>query len=481
MTGFTPRSREALFIDGRWQPATGGHTIEVINPATEQIITRVPAASRADVNAAVAAARAAFPGWARTPVEDRCAALDRLHTAYVHAAEELAQTITCELGAPITMSRNVHTEIPGQVIEQTAAMARAYDYRRATHTLGGQSLLLREAYGVVAAITPWNNPLYMMLLKVAPAVAAGCTVVHKCAEQSPLSTQLVAAMLHDAGLPRGVYNLITGNGQIAGSALTSDPRVDMVSFTGSTAAGAKVAADAAVAVSRTVLELGGKSASVVLDDADLGLAVEHTVRSAFNNAGQMCGAWTRLIVPRHMLSEATERAVTLAEQHVVGDPADEATTMGPVVSAKQRDSIVGYIERGIADGARLATGGPTPPDGLGRGYYVRPTVFADVDNGSTIAQEEIFGPVLCIIAHDGDDNAADLANASPYGLRGAVFSADENRALTLAAQLRTGQVDLNGYKLTPDIPFGGYKRSGYGRCQGVLGFEEYLQTKSVQL
>jgi aldehyde dehydrogenase (NAD+) len=334
---------------------------------------------------------------------------------------------------------------------------------------------------MVGAITPWNNPLYMMFLKVMPALAAGCTVVHKPSESSPLSALLVTELLHEIGLPRGVYNLITGKGSVVGAAISAHRDIDLVSFTGSTGAGSQVAAQSAKAVKRAVLELGGKSANIVLDDADLALAVDCGMRSAFNNAGQMCGAWTRLVVPRSRMAEVTSMAVSIAKTYVVGDPLDPRTTIGPIASAKQRHSILEFIRSGITEGATLALGGPDAPKGLTRGYYVQPTIFTNVDNAMTIAQEEIFGPVLSIIPHDGDEHAIAIANDSKYGLRGAVFSKDDERALRVARRIRTGEVDINGYKLTIDIPFGGYKQSGYGRCQGRFGFEEFLQIKSIQL
>jgi aldehyde dehydrogenase (NAD+) len=470
-------ARSEIYIGGRWVRSSGDDRADVINPATEERVASVPSGTEADVDQAATAARSAFATWSNVDVEERCAYLERFQTSYLARAEEIAQTVTTEMGAPISVSRKVHTAIPGDVVSDTVAVARDYDYE----TRLGDSLIRREAYGVIGAITPWNNPLYMMFLKSMPAIAAGCTVVHKPAQLSPLSAQLAAELFDDADLPPGVYNLVTGTGGVVGSAINSHRDIDLVSFTGSTGAGAHVAADVASAVKPTVLELGGKSACVLLDDADLDTAVPSALQSAFNNAGQMCGAWTRLVVPRTLMAEVTERAVAIANEQVVGDPLDEQTTIGPVASAKQRDAIAGYIHSGIDEGAKLAAGGPEPPPELDRGFYVRPTIFTDVDNSMKIAQEEIFGPVLAIIPHDGDDDAVRIANDSVYGLRGAVFSADHDRALAVARRLRAGEVDINGYKLTIDIPFGGYKQSGYGRCQGVFGFEEFLQIKSIQL
>ncbi|HZT03606.1 MAG TPA: aldehyde dehydrogenase family protein [Steroidobacteraceae bacterium] len=469
--------KHLVYMDGEWTPSTGRETLAIVNPATEEVIGESASGTAEDVAKAVDCARRAFAHWSQRPLAERCDWLERLHALYLTRTEELALIITAEMGAPITLSRQVHTRIPGDVIADTVNLAREYPYAQ---RMDG-SLIVREAYGVVGAITPWNNPLYMMFLKALPALAAGCTVVHKPAEATPFSTQLVANMMNEVGFPKGVYNLVTGTGHIVGAAISGHPGVDLVSFTGSTSAGALVAANAAKSVTPVVLELGGKSANVVLDDGDLDLAVEHGMRSAFNNAGQMCGAWTRMVVPRRRIGEITERCVAIAKRHVVGDPLDPETTMGPVVSARQRDTIMGLIRSGIEQGATLALGGPERPKGLARGFYVQPTIFTNVDNSMRIAQEEIFGPVLSIIPHGGDDDAIRIANDSKYGLRGAVFSRDADRALCVARRLRTGQVDINGYKLTIDIPFGGYKQSGYGRCQGRYGFEEFLQIKSIQL
>ena len=472
-----PVDKHKIYVDGAWVASTNSETIPVINPATEEVVVETASGSTADVDKAADAAQRAFAGWAARPLAERCDYLNRFHELYLSRSEEIANAITTEMGAPITLSRKVHTGISGDVITDTVRVAEEFIYSEQL----GESLIEREAYGVVGAITPWNNPLYMMFLKVMPALAAGCTVVHKPAEASPISAHFVTEMLHEIGLPKGVFNLVTGTGTVVGAAISASPLIDLVSFTGSTGAGSKVAEQAAKSVKRAVLELGGKSANIVLEDADFDLAVESGMQSAFNNTGQMCGAWTRMIVPRNRIGEVTERCVAIAKHYVTGDPLDPETTIGPIVSAKQRDSIVGFIQAGIAQGAALALGGPERPRGLSRGFYVQPTIFTNVDNAMTIAQEEIFGPVLSIIPHDGEEDAVRIANDSKYGLRGAVFSRDEARALTVARRLRTGEVDINGYKLTIQIPFGGYKQSGYGRCQGRFGYEEFLQIKSIQL
>ena len=466
-----------IYIDGAWTSSSGAEVIPVINPATEEVVATTPSGSAEDVAAAAEAASRAFPIWSSARPADRCDYLDRFHKAYVDRIDDIARAITTEMGAPITSSRAVHAGLSGDVIVATSRLARGYVYSEKFEN----SLIEREAYGVVGAITPWNNPLYMMFLKVMPALAAGCTVVHKPSELSPLSALLATELLEEIGLPRGVYNLVSGKGSVVGAAISAHPGIDLVSFTGSTGAGSQVATQSAKTVKRAVLELGGKSANIVLDDADFGLAVECGMRSAFNNAGQMCGAWTRLVVPRDRIAEVTDMAVAIAKTYVVGDPLDPRTTIGPIASAKQRDSILDFIRSGVREGATLALGGADAPKGLTRGYYVQPTIFTNVDNGMTIAQEEIFGPVLSIIPHDGDEHAIEISNDSKYGLRGAVFSKDEERALGVARRIRAGEVDINGYKLTIDIPFGGYKQSGYGRCQGRFGYEEFLQIKSIQL
>jgi len=469
--------RHQIYLDGEWTRSSSDETLPVINPATEEVFAESSSGSAEDIGKAADAAARAFPAWSGREVAERCDFIDRLHAAYVACTDNIAHTITSEMGAPITQSRKVHTKIPGDVILASSRLARDFAY---SERVDG-SLIEREAFGVIGAITPWNNPLYMMFLKAIPAMAAGCTVVHKPAEVCPLSAQLVTDLIDQIGLPRGVYNLVTGTGTTVGAAISVHPRIDLVSFTGSTRAGMEVAGDAAKSVKRTILELGGKSACILLDDADLTDAVEQGMQSAFNNAGQMCGAWTRFVVPREKIDEVTEIAVAIAKGYVVGDPLDPDTTIGPIVSAAQRTSILEYIQTGLREGAKLAIGGVERPKHLRRGFYVQPTIFTNVDNAMKIAQEEIFGPVLSIIPHDGDDDAVRIANDSIYGLRGAVFSADHNRALGIARRIRTGEVDINGYKLTIDIPFGGYKQSGYGRCQGRFGFEEFLQIKSIQL
>ncbi|MBI1758277.1 MAG: aldehyde dehydrogenase family protein [Actinobacteria bacterium] len=465
----------AFFINGAWSTPTGAETIEVVNPATERPLATVPAGTAADVDAAVTAAAAAFPGWAGLAPAGRAGYLTALADGLAARAEEAAVGISTEMGTPIGFARSVQVGLPLTVLRSYAELLGDHDFEERI----GNSLVVREPVGVVAAITPWNYPLHQVVAKVAAALAAGCTVVLKPSEVAPLSTYLLAELAMEAGLPPGVLNIVHGTGPVAGEALVGHDGVDMVSFTGSTRAGRRVGEVAARTVKRVALELGGKSASVLLDDADLTRAVRVTLANCFINGGQTCSAWTRLLVPADQHDEAVRLAVDGAAKYTVGDPMAEATRIGPMVSAAQRDRVRGYIERGVAEGARLAVGGPGAP--LEPGYYVRPTVLAEVRPEMTVAQEEIFGPVLSVIPYDGVDDAVRIANGTPYGLAGAVFSADQERAVAVARRLRTGQVDINGGRYNPRAPFGGYKQSGNGRELGRYGLEEFCEVKSLQL
>jgi acyl-CoA reductase-like NAD-dependent aldehyde dehydrogenase len=469
------QDRTQLYVDGAWTSSTGTATIDVVNPATEQVIGRVPEGTPEDVDRAVAAARAAFDGWSRTSVEERGKLLTRLSEALGARAGEIAETITAEMGSTAKFSQQVQAGLPVAVMGSYAQLLNDYDFEETI----GNSLVVREPVGVVGAITPWNYPLHQIVNKVAPALAAGCTVVLKPSEVAPFNAFLFAEICHEVGLPAGVFNLVTGTGPVVGEAIARHPDVDMVSFTGSTAAGKRVTQLAAETVKRVALELGGKSANVVLDDADFSKIGKIAVAQAFPNAGQTCSALTRLIVPRDRQAEVVEQARAAAEAYVPGDPTSNDTKLGPLVSAAQRDRVLGYVRKGVEEGATLVTGGADAPEGTG--YYVAPTVFADVMPEMTIAQEEIFGPVLAIMPYDDEADALRIANATIYGLSGGVWSSDAERAKAFARRMRTGQVDVNGGRFNPLAPFGGYKQSGTGRELGRYGLDEFLEIKSIQL
>ncbi|MFI7135437.1 aldehyde dehydrogenase family protein [Nonomuraea sp. NPDC050153] len=464
-----------LYIGGSWTASASDGFIDVVNPATEEIVDRVPAGSPDDVEAAAGAARKAFPGWSETAASERGKLLADAAELLKQRSEEIAKTIATDMGAPLGFARKVQTLMPAGVLSSYARLAESHPRESRV----GNSMVVKEPVGVVAAITPWNYPLHQIVCKVAPALAAGCTVVLKPSEVAPLAAYALAEIFAEVGLPAGVFNLVSGRGPVVGEAMAAHPEVDMVSFTGSTAAGRRVASLAAESVKRVALELGGKSANIILPDADLALAVKVGVANCFVNAGQTCSAWTRMIVHRDQYDEAVRLAVAAARGYTVGDPFDESTRIGPLVSAVQRDRVVRYINRGQEEGARLVTGGTERPHE--RGYYVEPTVFAGVEPGMTIEQEEIFGPVLSLIPYTSEDNAVAIANDTKYGLAGAVWAASEDRAVAVARRLRTGQVAINGGRFNPLAPFGGYKQSGVGRELGEQGLEEYLETKAMQL
>ncbi len=468
---------ERLYIGGEWVLPAGDGAIDVVNASTEEVMGQVPRGSEEDVERAVRAASGAFETWAATPVPDRARHLERLAEGLRARAEETATTIACEVGSPIAFARSVQAGLPATVAGSYPGILREFRFEEKV----GNSLVVLEPVGVVAAITPWNYPLHQAVGKVAPALAAGCTVVLKPSQAAPLSAFILAEVVHEAGLPPGVFNLVSGAGSVVGEALCGHPRVDMVSLTGSTAAGRRVSEVAARTTKRVALELGGKSASVILDDADLEKAVGVSLANCFINSGQTCSAWTRLLVPRSQHDQAIEiaRRVTAAK-YTLGDPLAGQAKLGPLASAEQRESVRQYIRTGIEEGAKLAIGGPNAPEGLPRGYYVKPTVFAEVDPGMTIAREEIFGPVLSILPYRDEDEAVRIANDSIYGLAGAVWSADRERAERVARRIRTGQVDINGGRFNPLAPFGGYKQSGHGRELGRYGLEEFLEVKSLQ-
>ncbi|MEV6737697.1 aldehyde dehydrogenase family protein [Streptomyces sp. NPDC051104] len=460
------KAHDGMYIDGDWRPAVGADTIEVVNPADEQVIGRVPAGTAEDVDAAVRAARAAFPDWAATAPAERAARLAALRDVLVARKDEIAETVTAELGSPLPFSQNVQVGLPIAVAGSYAELAATHSFEEKV----GNSTVYQEPVGVVGAITPWNYPLHQIVAKVAPALAAGCTVVLKPAEDTPLTAQLFAEAVHEAGVPAGVFNLVTGLGPVAGQALAEHPGVDLVSFTGSTAVGRRIGATAGAAVKKVALELGGKSANVILPSADLARAVNVGVANVMSNSGQTCSAWTRMLVHRDRYEEAVELAATAAAKY--GD------RIGPVVNARQQARVRGYIEKGLSEGARLVAGGPESP--RERGYFVQPTVFADVTPEMTIAQEEIFGPVLAVLPYEDEQDALRIANGTVYGLAGAVWAGDDAEAVAFARRMETGQVDINGGRFNPRAPFGGYKQSGVGRELGDHGLAEYLQTKSLQ-
>jgi acyl-CoA reductase-like NAD-dependent aldehyde dehydrogenase len=469
--------RDKLYIDGAWVPSAGSGTIDVLGAATEEVVGRIPDGVPADVDAAVAAARAAFPSWSRTSVEERAKVLQRLSEGLMGRMAELATLIATEVGMPIRLAGAIQVGLPTMVMGSYPAILGEFPFEERI----GHSLVVREPVGVVGAITPWNYPLHQIVAKVAPALGAGCTVVLKPSEVAPLNAFVLAEIIDEAGLPAGVFNLVSGTGPVVGEAIASHPDVDMVSFTGSTRAGRRVAELAAATVKRVALELGGKSPNVILDDADLERAVSTGVTNCYLNSGQTCTAWTRMLVPRDRLAEAEAIAKARAEDYRVGDPLSEESNLGPLISDVQRERVRGYIRKGVEEGAKLITGGDQPPEGLERGYFVRPTVFSDVRPEMTIAREEIFGPVLSIMPYDSEDEAVAIANDTIYGLAGGVWSADPERAQRVARQLRTGQVDINGASFNPLAPFGGYKQSGHGRELGRHGLEEFLEVKSLQI
>jgi acyl-CoA reductase-like NAD-dependent aldehyde dehydrogenase len=425
----------------------------------------------------VRAARAALPAWAATPPAERSALLTKVHESLKARSEEIGKLIASEVGMPIKLATRIQAASPTAIFAMYADMAKNFAFEDKV----GNSILLREPVGVVAAITPWNYPLHQIAAKVAPALAAGCTVVLKPSEVAPLNAFLLAEAIEAAPLPHGVFNLVTGYGPVVGEALAAHGQVDMVSFTGSTRAGKRVAELAAQSVKRVALELGGKSASIVLEDADLAAAVKGTINACYLNSGQTCNAHTRLLVPEGKYREAAALAVETANTFTVGDPLAGAAKLGPLTSAAQRERVRGYIRKGVAEGAELLAGGDEPPEGADRGYYVRPTVFGRVDPHATIAQEEIFGPVLSIITYKDEDDAINIANDTIYGLGGGVWSKDVAHALRVARRLRTGQVDINGAPFNFQAPFGGFKQSGRGRELGRPGLEEYLEYKAIQL
>jgi len=469
------KKRDKLFIDGRWVAPAGSETVSVVNPCREEAITTVALGNREDVDRAVAAAGAAFPSWSRTPVGERASWLARISQAMAARQNEIGDTIATEMGMPAPWSRMIQAGLPVATLNSFAPILEQYPFEYAM----GATQIVKEAVGVCGFITPWNYPLHQIIGKVAPALAAGCTMIVKPSQLAPLNAFILAEIVEEVGLPPGVFNLVSGSGSVVGQALASHPDIDMVSLTGSTSSGVLVARAAARTIKRVTLELGGKSANVLLPDADFTTAVVKGVHNCFLNSGQTCTALTRMIVPAERQGEVTALAKVTAEKMVLGDAFTEGVYLGPMVDGHQQASVRSYIETGMREGATLVTGGPEQPEQLKKGYFVKPTVFADVRAEMTIAQEEIFGPVLCIIPYRTEEEAIEIANNSIYGLSGSVWSGDLERARRAARQIRSGQVVINGADFDIDAPTGGYKHSGIGRERSKYGLEEYLEIKAV--
>jgi aldehyde dehydrogenase (NAD+) len=472
------RAYDTIYINGEWVASTGSGTLSVTDSATAEVIATIPDGSADDVAAAVAAAKAAFPAWSNLPKETRADYLNKIYAGLEARSDELADIIAKEVGMPLWLSGMIQVGLPKGNFKGAADMLGSYQFEEQV----GNSLVVREAIGVVGCITPWNYPLHQIALKVAPALAAGNTVVLKPSEVAPINAFVLTEIIHDAGVPAGVFNLVTGVGPVVGEAIAVHPDVDMVSFTGSTRAGKRVAEVASQTVKRVALELGGKSANVILDDADFTKAVSDGVGKCFLNSGQTCTALTRMLVPRARLAEVEAIAAGTAQAAFQpGNPYDTGRFIGPLVSAAQQDRVRGFIQKGIDEGAKLVVGGAEVPEGLEQGYYVQPTIFSEVTRDMTIAQEEIFGPVLSIIPYDTEEEAIEIANDTIYGLAGGVWSGDADHAKAVARRIRAGQVEVNGGAFNPAAPFGGYKQSGLGREAGTFGLEEFLEVKALQL
>ncbi len=469
------QERLQFYIDGKWVDPATPMTIDVINPSNEEAFAKISLGSKADVDKAVAAAKKAFESWSQTSKEERLALMSKIVEVYQKRYADIVKAISTEMGAPLGLSQNAQAAMGVAHFTQAMAVLKDFQFTK----VQGQTGIAFEPVGVVGMITPWNWPINQIACKVAPALAAGCTMVLKPSEVAPMNALLFAEVMDEAGVPPGVFNLVNGDGPTVGEAMSSHPDIDMMSFTGSTRAGIAVAKASADTVKRVAQELGGKSANIVLEDADLQKAVASGVMNMFSNSGQSCNAPSRMFVPKAKHDQAAEIAKATAEKVKVGDPFAEGTTMGPVVSEVQYNKIQGLIQKGIDEGATLVTGGTGRPEGLNRGYYVRPTVFANVTNDMTIAREEIFGPVLTILPYENEEEAIRLANDTVYGLSGYVQSGNIENARKVAARLRTGNVHINGAGVDLNAPFGGYKQSGTGREWGEFGFEEFLEVKAM--
>ena len=468
--------RDSFYINGAWVRSASGETLDVTTSGTGELYATIPAGTVEEANAAVEAAAAAFPAWSNTSPKERGEFLVRISEKLAERSDEIALVIANEVGMPLMLAKGIQAGLPTMTFADNAQRASEFVWEEEV----GNSTLVREPVGVVAAITPWNYPLHQIANKVAAALAAGCTVVLKPSEVAPVNAFILADIIHEVGLPKGVFNMVTGLGPVVGEAMVAHPKTDMVSFTGSTRAGKRVMTIAAEMVKRVSLELGGKSANVILDDADIPKAVADGIFKAYLNSGQTCSALTRMVVPRSRLAEIEDIAVATAAGFMPADPITGASLLGPLVSAAQQQRVRDYINKGIDEGARIICGGVTPPEGLEQGYYVTPTIFSDVRNDMTIAQEEIFGPVLSIIPYDTEEEAIAIANDSNYGLAGGVWAATDEKAFEVARKIRTGQVEINGGAFNVVAPFGGYKQSGIGRELGKYGFEEFLEVKAVQ-
>ena len=463
------KNHENIYINGEWVSSGGDGSIEVMNPSTEEVVGSIPDGVASDVDAAVESARAAFPAWSALSLEDRLSFIEGLAGQLAARSEEVGELISTEMGMPQPLANIIQAGLPAGTTASVLETARSFAFEEQM----GNTLVTREPMGVVGCITPWNYPLHQIMAKVAPALAVGCTVVLKPSEVAPLNAFLLAEIIDDLGFPPGVFNLVSGVGPIVGEAIAAHPGIDMISFTGSTRAGTRVAEVAAPNVTRVHQELGGKSANIILDDADFASAIPGAINACFLNSGQTCSALTRLLVPSSRMDEAAALAGEAA--------AAAGGRLGPLGSQAQWDRVQSYIQKGIDEGATLVTGGTGKPEGREVGYHVQPTVFANVDNSMTIAQEEIFGPVLSIIGYEDDEDAIRIANDSDYGLSGGVWSSDNNRALEVAKRMQTGEVDVNGSILNTNAPFGGYKKSGNGRELGRFGMEEFLEAKQINM
>ena len=468
--------KDSFYINGQWVKASSPETIAVTTSGTGDTYATIPVGTVEEANRAVEAAAAAFTSWTNTSPKERGEFLTRISEKLAERADEIALCIANEVGMPLALAKGIQAGIPTATFADMGQRAKDFEWEEEI----GNSTIVREAAGVVAAITPWNYPLHQIANKVAAALAAGCTVVLKPSEVAPINAFILAEIIHEVGLPKGVFNLITGTGPVVGEAIVAHPKTDMVSFTGSTRAGKRVMEIAAQMVKRVSLELGGKSANIILEDADLTKAVPDGIFKCYLNSGQTCSALTRMLVPRSKLSEVEDLAVAAAAGFQPSDPISGGTFIGPLVSEAQQNRVRDYINKGVNEGARLLIGGTEQPEGLPRGHYVQPTIFSDVTNSMTIAQEEIFGPVLSIIPYDTEEEAIAIANDSLYGLSGGVWAGTNEKAFEVARKIRTGQVEINGGNFNIFAPFGGYKQSGIGRELGKFGFEDFLEIKSIQ-